>query len=62
MTDLLSEQLSEQSIGLVSKVLEAAEKHNLLPEVVTLSLLHMKSDPSISIERAMYLGFTEWVK
>ena len=46
----------------VDHLLKLAEYHNLEAEVVVFALKSMKSDPLLSVEEAMALGYEEWVK
>lgn len=46
----------------ISNYLKAASNYGLEVEVVTWALMAMKEDSTLSLDDAMYLGFSEWVK
>jgi hypothetical protein len=51
-----------KELSYVDHLLKLAEVHNLEAEVVVFALKSMKSDPLLSIEEAMALGYEEWIK
>ena len=51
-----------KELSYVDHLLKLAEYHNLEAEVVVFALKAMKSDPLLSVEEAMALGYEEWIK
>jgi len=51
-----------KELSYVDHLLKLAEGYNLEAEVVVFALKAMKSDPLLSVEEAMALGYEEWVK
>ena len=49
-------------IEYIGYLLKEASNYDLQAEVVVFALSAMQSDPELSIERAMEIGFQEWVK
>jgi len=54
--------MSPERIAYVGYLLKEASNYDLQAEVVAYALQAIKDDSEISIERAMEIGFQEWVK
>ena len=55
-------KVTHEDINAVHFYLREADAHDLQPEVVAYALKFMKEDPNLSIQSAIALGASEWIK
>lgn len=54
--------MAPQEMQIINDMLIEAQEYGLTFEVVTFALKYMKEDPSLSIAKALEMGYAEWIK